>query len=489
MKKIFTKWKACFLAIAAIVSMLLGMIVPTQAEETYDKDKTGSITLTLNDLGTDKGNVSFSLYQVGDLEESNSVSFRLKDGLAESGVDLHKITSAQANVESAKKLVQVIKDVGIKADKTVATDTVGVAVFPNLSQAMYLIVQSGPSAYGTVDPFLVAVPYMEDGKNWIYDVKVSPKGQKNESITRSLTVTKKLYYTDSTGNTYKIQPADDSFYVGLFCDESGTIPYQKDYLKKLHFQGTSSESATYENLPKGIYYLYETDEKGTPIAFDQKQNDKFGRPFKCVIGDGDVESGSNQIEMDVSGEKSITLSNIFYKLPDQYLIEGDLSIKKLVRKDGEETTTDDTFYASVYKKTSDTDSELVTVVELKQNDTVTVPVPLDEGKKTTFIIEETDKDGNELDPDNFAYKVSGEGEVVLSMDQTTGSITLKNTVKDKDDSEEETTDDKKDTTGSTKKSKSGKTGDQTPIGTWIAVAVIALLLVVFIVMRKRKSNK
>ena len=32
-------------------------------------------------------------------------------------------------------------------------------------------------------------------------------------------------------------------------------------------------------------------------------------------------------------------------------------------------------------------------------------------------IEETDADGNTIDPDNFAYKVSGEGNVELSMEQ------------------------------------------------------------------------
>lgn len=88
-------------------------------------------------------------------------------------------------------------------------------------------------------------------------------------------------------------------------------------------------------------------------------------------------------------------------------------------------------------------------------------------RQKTFVIEETDANGNALDSDNFAYEISGEGNVELSMENTKGSITLTNTIKEEESessSEEETTSTEKEkekhtpnTTSRT--STGGKTGD------------------------------
>ena len=49
----------------------------------------------------------------------------------------------------------------------------------------------------------------------------------------------------------------------------------------------------------------------------------------------------------------------------------------------------------------------------------------------TYAVKETDKDGNVLDKDSFAYVVSGEGSVKLNeSDQYHGSIEITNTKKD-----------------------------------------------------------
>ena len=80
---------------------------------------------------------------------------------------------------------------------------------------------------------------------------------------------------------------------------------------------------------------------------------------------------------------------------------------------------------------------------------MTVPVRVEkDGSTTKVYIEETDADGNTIDPDNFAYKISGEGNVELSMEQQTGTITLTN--REKGDEEEETTSSEEETTSTGK---------------------------------------
>ena len=183
------------------------------------------------------------------------------------------------------------------------------------------------------------------------------------------------------------------------------------------------------------------------------------------------------------------------------MVVAELTIeKKVLDQNGQQTTTNDTFYASVYKQTGSDDNvenELIQTVQLQQNGKVTVPVRVEkDGSTTKVYIEETDADGNTIDPDNFAYKISGEGNVELSMEQQTGTITLTN--REKGDEEEETTSSEEETTSTEKektppnnkkkKSKSGKTGDTTPILTWIIIGVAAAVVIIFLVVRRRKSE-
>lgn len=73
------------------------------------------------------------------------------------------------------------------------------------------------------------------------------------------------------------------YYVGLFCDAEGMIPYGKNYLKTIDFNGSHSETIKYDNLPDGIYYLFETDENGVPYAMGETHTEK-DRTYKCVVG-------------------------------------------------------------------------------------------------------------------------------------------------------------------------------------------------------------
>ena len=508
-----SKYIFMFLAVAAVVA---GLLMPAQlkAADSYNKDKKGSITINLDDVKqgdkiTNKGGVSVSIYQIASIRQDEvNLSFDLASSLESTGVDVNDITTSDKNLNAAKKLTAAIAKSGISA-VTKKTDSNGKVSFTGLSQGMYLVEEKDGASYGTFSPFLIAIPYMEDGQNWIYDVETYTKGVSNQQ--GSLEVTKALRYQDpETGRIYNLQaPAsyEDNgqtvpgarYYVGLFCDAEGTIPYGKDYLKQIDFNGSHSETVKYDNLPDGTYYLFETDENGAPYAMGESHTDQ-DRTYKCVVGDGSEDSTDNKIQLEGRPQGKMNISNVFYTIPDDFLVVADLSIeKKVLDANGNQTTTNDTFYASVYKQTGSGDNvenDLIQTVQLQQNGKVTVSVPVEkDGSKTTVYVEETDADGNTIDPDNFDYKVSGEGNVELSMDKDAGSITLTNKKKG---SEEETTSTESTSTESTstekkksntpKKSKSGKTGDTTPIMTWIVIGVIAAVAIIFLVIRRRKSE-
>lgn len=501
--KLCSKYLLGFLAVFA---MVVGLLIPTQikAADSYAKDKKGSINVTLNDIGTDVSGESVRIYQVGVLgNDEQHVTFDLVKDLESANIDLNEVTTSEANLTAAKTLADTIG----KMDKTAAaslfsvtakTDEKGKVSFADLEQGMYMVMQPVTSAYGVFSPFLVAVPYMEDGENWIYDVDVSPKAQQTDK-NGSIEVTKYLAYTDpDTLKQYQLVAPDATYYVGLFCDEDGMIPYQKDYIKTLSFKGSSSTTVKYDNLPDGTYYIFETDQNGTPYKMNKAHTDSSNKTYRCVVGDGTNISTDNKVQIQSHSQEKMAITNIYATIPDEYLVEGQLSIKKNVIEDGQQVTTDDTFYATVYKKSDSGQNELVQTVQLKQNDTVSITVPIDTddnntAKKTTFIVEETDANGNAIDTSNFDYKISGEGNVELSMDNSAGSITLTNTVKKGNSSttekkDKETTSTKKDTTKQSKKSKSGKTGDNNPIMMWIVIGAVAVLMIIFLLVRRKKSE-
>lgn len=181
------------------------------------------------------------------------------------GVDVNDITTSDKNLNSAKKLTTVIDNSGISS-VTKKTDSNGKVSFTELAAGNVSCRRKRQRFLWDVFSILVAIPYMEDGQNWIYDVETYTKGVSNQQ--GSLEVTKALVYMDpETGKIYNLQAPKSyeengetvpgaRYYVGLFCDAEGTIPYGKNYLKTIDFNGSHSETIKYDNLPDGIYYLF-----------------------------------------------------------------------------------------------------------------------------------------------------------------------------------------------------------------------------------------
>ena len=250
--------------------------------------------------------------------------------------------------------------------------------------------------------------------------------------TNSITVTKKITYIDpDTFDEFEMTwPKDQIFYVNLFTDQEGTIPYRTSTPKAFTVSENSSGTATFENVSKGTYYVFETDAEGNSIPMDEEMLDSNGKRYSATI-DGD---GTNQVELDVktdAEEGKINLINRYFDMPGGAAYKGWINISKNILKGTDQIDVDDTFYAGIFTKTEDGEYDLYSVVTLANNDTVKTEVTLggeNGDQPITYYVYETDEQGNRIDQNEFAYTVTGEGEVSLDKSNTTADITITNTL-------------------------------------------------------------
>ena len=155
------RWFTAVLTALIIIGSMAGDTKVSAAE--YDKNRTGSITVELNDIGTVKSEVGFRLYKVSELNAQEEL--------------------AQADKSSAGEMRQLAENLQKKAEKMniayleETTKTDGRAAFLDLAQELYLVCQSDKAQYGTVSPFLVEIPSVEGKDQWVYDVVANPKGE------------------------------------------------------------------------------------------------------------------------------------------------------------------------------------------------------------------------------------------------------------------------------------------------------------------------
>lgn len=340
-------------------------------------------------------------------------------------------------------------------------------------------------------------------------------------VNAALTVTNDLAQTGTIQVTKRVSRIGDdlsfvdflaineTFYVGLFYDAEGTQPVGTDYIRRIDMNGISvSDPVTYTGLTSGTYYVLETNEAGQPIPMRQVQEGTESSYYCTVENDG-----TNQVTLDLTTSEEpgrVALQNVYVEFSEDYYWDATIDITKRVLKNGEEATADDTFYAGVYQMLEDGSYELLTEVELQQNDTVTVtglggPI----GESMTYYVFETDGNGNRVSEDPaFRYAVSGEGSVTVTQDSTAGSITITNEYEEEEPTEEpsekptekpserpmepttKSTDAKDTEPTTTTSTKATKTGDTTDLTVeLLLMAVAAVLMGTSVYARKRRRNR
>ncbi len=136
-----------------------------------DLAQSGSVSLTMKSLsGEVLTDGAVTLYQVAVLSLNNGdMVYSRTEAFADCAQALDVDDSSLAAV-----LAEYVIDNGIRGTEVfIGPD--GTASFDNLNLGLYLVVQTAESAgYSAVLPFLVTIPYAENG-TWIYDVDASPK--------------------------------------------------------------------------------------------------------------------------------------------------------------------------------------------------------------------------------------------------------------------------------------------------------------------------
>ncbi len=165
----------------SILAGLLALIMAMTAfaDPVLDMGNTGEITVTMqteDENGTLKtiSGGTMAIYKVADVygvggteSTGGGYYFRLTDNFKDSGVELEGKTDDDLSgkwSEYAEKLADFADENSVKPDETKSIGADGTAVFGNLSAGLYLLVQTEPAeGYSSVNPFLVSMPYYEDG--------------------------------------------------------------------------------------------------------------------------------------------------------------------------------------------------------------------------------------------------------------------------------------------------------------------------------------
>lgn len=445
--------------------LLLTLVLPWTIQERVLADSgQGRITINLRDLETPKNNVAFNVYKVGTWDGTTG-NWQLAESLQDCGVVLEELVYAS---EWDAAAVTLSKQTGLETLLSVSgkTDENGTLTLKELEWGMYLVVQDGESEYGMVSPFLATLPYNEDGVQKS-DLTVQPKAEPPlEEGKGKIVVTKRVGILDpELLEVVDIVLQDDvSYYVGLFKDAQGKVPYGTDYIKEIPMKDIRQGSVTFENLPAGTYYVFETDKDGNAYQLNEKQTDR-GNIWICRLDETDNQEVIIEDEND-SRENIVGFYNQYYEIHDHYKYVGTLSISKQVKDGEKEITVPETFYAGVF--TDKGCSNLYKVVKLRQNGTVTLDVMLsgeNGDEEISYYVYETDAEGNRLDKDSFGYIISGEGKADIRNGKWKAEVSLVNTKKTAD---KEKTD----------KSDAVRTGDDTLIVGYIVILLAAAMIMI-----------
>ena len=396
-------------------------------EKGKDKAVTGvfkpNVTYTLEEVEAPEGyrkaaNIMFSLNETGEIYVGNTkvTSVVMRDALTKASI--LKVDESGKGIAGADLVIKDSKG-NIKATWTSDGTPHAVEGVLKVGETYTLSETKAPSGYTVAPDQTFKMEDKDVIEVTMVDYQASGSGQ--------ITVTKKVTYANG-GDFIDLIAQDDTFYVNLFTDAAGKYPYKGALPQAIHLVNASAGSVTFSDLAQGTYYVYETDANGNVINLDQ-QGMHNGSQFMCT-----VDGGSNTVKLDLKAgpkEGAVNLENVFFDIPTGYSYKGEININKQVLKGTTQTTTDDTFYAGIFTKGDDGVYNLFTVVQLVQNDTVTVEVPLggkDGTEPINYYILETDADGNILDLDVFEYEVTGEGTVALSKDNLAGNINLVNKI-------------------------------------------------------------
>lgn len=170
------KQNSIYIKLIVVAFMFLTIFaLPVQAA------KNGSITIIDKTYeGKLLENINVQLYKVADFTDNSRSEIVMKDAFKDFELDIDKLVSSDALEESARLCESFIREHSIKPLATTITDKNGKAVFSDISDGIYLVIQSQVNSDEytvTSVPFYVQVPFVDKDGNVNYQVTTYPKNE------------------------------------------------------------------------------------------------------------------------------------------------------------------------------------------------------------------------------------------------------------------------------------------------------------------------
>ena len=446
--------------------------LPSEAD-TYVYDKT-VYTVTVNVEDNRDGTLKLTTKVNGEDYTETAMKF-INDTTK---VTISKVDDTTLKALAGAKL-QVVDDQDKVVEEWTSDGTPHVITAKLVLGKTYKLVEAeAPSGYEIAEPITFTVD-ADDTKN-----AVEMKDAMTRSKTAAIEITKELKLNDALAGA-----KDMTFYAALFADAECTIPASD--VKALEFKNAASSTVTFTNLDLGrTYYVSETDVTGKAIDSGMTPDEKVYVP---------VYPQGQAITVTEDGAKSsITFENQFSEWPDGFYKIATLNVtKKLLGADGNALESDEIFYAGIFDDkecttlSTRTEKNILTL-DLAGGSTVSestqaVVIP---DESFTLYVAETDAEGNLVGgTDGFRYAVTVEnGNVLFDENNLNAEVTIIN--QEQPEATPTVTPEETITPTPTPGTSTGvKTGDDTPIGFYMALLFVAALAIEETTRRRRKKEQ
>ena len=317
------------------------------------------------------------------------------------------------------------------------------------------------------------------------------------ATSASIAVTKKLTYIGEG-----LAARNQTFYVALYSDKDCT--QRVSDVKALVFKNADASTVVFsENIKAGkTYYIAECTQDGTSQTIGALAD---GTVYEAVFG-----NGNSTTVTEADGTTTVSFENVFSSFPpDGFYKQGQLTItKKVLGADGGTRNSNEVFYAGIFDDAAHTQlSQQVeqNIIKLDMDGGYEVSEIINvglaqSGAKVTLYVTETDSNGKPIaGSEGFGYKVTVSAdsvtfdetnmtaEVVIT-NQEESTVTETPTPTPTPSSDGGNSGGSEDHSGGYGGGKSPKTGDDTPIGTYLMLLLAAAMLAAE-TERHRRRNK
>ena len=318
------------------------------------------------------------------------------------------------------------------------------------------------------------------------------------ATSASIAETKKLTYIGEG-----LAARNQTFYVALYSDKECT--QRVSDVKALVFKNADASTVVFsENIKAGkTYYIAECTQDGTSQTIGALAD---GTVYEAVFG-----NGNSTTVTEADGTTTVSFENVFSSFPpDGFYKQGQLTItKKVLGADGGTRNSNEVFYAGIFDDAAHTQlSQQVeqNIIKLDMDGGYEVSEIINvglaqSGAKVTLYVTETDSNGKPIaGSEGFGYKVTVSAdsvtfdetnmtaEVVIT-NQEESTVTETPTPTPTPSSDGGNSGGSEDHSGGYGGGKSPKTGDDTPIGTYLMLLLAAAMLAAETERRRRRNKR